>query len=55
MQAGDGVLGRPPPSMPLWEIDYFDLKLLEKWPMGEECERDGLHGVQPAGGDLDTF
>ena len=22
---------------------------------GEECERDGLHGVKPAGGDLDTF
>lgn len=26
----DGVQGRLPPNMPLWQIDYFELKACEK-------------------------
>ena len=25
------------PKMPRWYIDYFELKLLKKWPMQEGC------------------
>ena len=25
-----GAQGRPPPNIPQWHIDYFELKLLEK-------------------------
>ena len=28
--SADGAQGRPPPNMPRWHIDYFELKLLEK-------------------------
>lgn len=26
----EGVQDRPPPNMPLWYIDYFEQKILEK-------------------------
>lgn len=29
----DGVQGRLPPNMPLWTIDYFELKLPKKQPI----------------------
>ena len=31
----DGVQGRLPLNMPLWQIDYFELKFLGEQPMGE--------------------
>ena len=31
-----GVQGGPPQSVPQWHIDYFELKLLKKWPRQEE-------------------
>ena len=34
----DGVRGRPPPNMPLWHIDYFELKFLGKQPVREHAD-----------------
>lgn len=31
-----GAYGGPPQNMPLWQIDYFKLKLLKKEPV-QEC------------------
>ena len=31
----DGVQGRLPPNMPLWQIDYFELKFLGEQSVGE--------------------
>ena len=33
--ACDGVQGKTAQNMPLWHIDYFELKLLKKQPVQE--------------------
>ena len=30
-----GAQGRPPPNVPEWHVEYFELKLLKKWAMRE--------------------